>query len=308
MMGRGIARELTRNRTLYLMTLPALAFFVIFAYLPMPGIIIAFKDYNAADGIYGSAWNGLRNFAFLVISGDIYRITWNTLRLNVLFIVFGTASQVAFAILLNEVHARLFKKVVQSFVFFPYFVSWVVVGSLTYNLFASEVGSLNALRGAFGLGPVEWYSSPSRWTAILTIAYVWKWIGFGSIIYLAAIHGIDATLYEAARIDGANRWVQARAITLPLLLPTIITLSLMAIGRIFYGDFGLVLNLVKNNAILYQTTDVIDTYVYRAFSSQAGGSFPAASAAGVYQSLMGFVVILAANSIVRRIDRERALF
>jgi putative aldouronate transport system permease protein len=308
MIGRGIGRELARNRTLYLMALPAVLFFVIFCYLPMPGIIIAFKDYNVMDGIYGSKWNGLKNFAFLVISGDIYRITWNTLRFNLLFIAFGTASQVTFAILLNEVRAGLFKKLVQSFVFFPYFVSWVVVGSLTYNLFATDVGSLNALRGAFGLAPVDWYNSPAVWPGILTVAYVWKWIGFGSIIYLAAIHGIDATLYEASRIDGASRWVQARAITLPLLLPTVITLTLMAVGRIFYGDFGLVLNLVKNNAVLYQSTDVIDTYVYRAFQTQAGGNFASASAAGVYQSLMGFIVILTANTVVRRIDRERALF
>jgi putative aldouronate transport system permease protein len=308
MIGRGIGRELVKNRTLYLMTLPAVLFFVIFCYLPMPGIIIAFKDYNAMDGIYGSKWNGLRNFAFLVVSGDIYRITWNTVRFNVFFIAFGTASQVAFAILLNEVRGGLFKKLVQSFVFLPYFVSWVVVGSLTYNLFATDVGSLNALRGAFGLAPIDWYNSPAYWPSILTVAYVWKWLGFGSIIYLAAIHGIDGTLYEASRIDGANRWVQARAITLPLLLPTVITLTLMAIGRIFYGDFGLVLNLIKSNAMLYQSTDVIDTYVYRAWQTQAGGSFPAASAAGVYQSLMGFIVICTANTIVRRINRERALF
>jgi putative aldouronate transport system permease protein len=307
MIGRGIGRELARNRTLYLMTLPALLFFVIFCYLPMPGIIIAFKAWNVVDGIYGSKWNGFRNFAFLVVSGDIYRITWNTIRLNLLFIAFGTASQVGFAIVLNEVRTGLFKRLVQSFVFFPYFVSWVVVGSLTYNLFATDVGSLNALRTTFGLAPLDWYNSPSYWPAILTTAYVWKWIGFGSIIYLAAIHGIDGTLYEAARIDGANRWVQARSITLPLLMPTITTLTLLAIGRIFYGDFGLVLNLVKNNALLYQSTDVIDTYVYRALIT-AGGSFAAASAAGVFQSVMGFLVILGANTIVRRIDRERALF
>jgi putative aldouronate transport system permease protein len=289
------------------MALPAIVFFVVFCYVPMPGIIIAFKDYNAIDGVFGSRWSGFANFAFLVKTGDVYRITFNTLRLNALFIVFGTVCQVSFAVLLNEVRNGLFKKVVQSFVFFPYFISWVVVGSLAYNLFATDIGFLNAALRAIGLPPVDWYSRPELWPAILTSAYAWKWVGFGSIIYLAAIHGIDPTFYEAARIDGGNRWVQVRFITLPLLAPTVLTMSLLAVGRIFYGDFGLILNLVKANALLYKTTDVIDTYVFRAFRG-SGGNFASGSAAGVYQSLMGFVVILAANSIVRRVDRERALF
>lgn len=307
MVGGGIVREVTRNRTLYLMALPAILFFVIFCYVPMPGIVIAFKDYNVVDGVFGSRWNGLRNFAFLVRSGDIYRITLNTLRLNVLFIVFSTVAQVTFALLLNEVRNGAFKKLCQSFVFFPYFISWVVVGSLSYNLFATDVGFFNGVRSSIGLQPIEWFARPEYWGTILTSAYTWKWIGFGSIIYLAAIHGIDPTFYEAARIDGGNRWVQIRFITLPLLMPTVITLSLLAVGRIFYGDFGLIFNLVKNNALLYQTTDVIDTYVFRAFRG-AGGSFASGSAAGMYQSVMGFLVILAANGIVRRIDRDRALF
>jgi putative aldouronate transport system permease protein len=307
MVGARIARELFRNRTLYLMALPSVLFFIVFCYVPMPAIVIAFKNYNVVDGIFGSPWNGLANFAFLVRSGDIYRITYNTLKLNVLFIAVATASQVAFAILLNEVRSGIFKKLVQSFVFFPYFISWVVVGALAYNLFATDVGYFNAVRTAIGLKPIEWFSSPQYWPAILTGAYTWKWIGFGSIIYLAAIHGIDPTLYEAARIDGADRWAQIRFVTLPLLLPTVITLTLLSIGRIFYGDFGLVFNLVKSNALLYQTTDVIDTYVFRSFRG-AGGNFASASAAGMFQSLMGFIVILLANGLVRRVDRERALF
>lgn len=307
MSGTGLLRDLSRNRSVYLMALPGLLFFIVFCYLPMPGIIIAFKDYNVRDGIFGSPWSGLRNFRFLVLSGDLLRVTFNTVRLNILFIFFGTVTQVLFAVLLNEVQVATFKRLCQSFVFFPYFISWVVVGSLSYNLFATDVGYLNAVRGLLGLKAIAWYQRPDLWPAILTGAYVWKWLGWGSIIYLAAIHGIDPTLYEAVKIDGGNRWVQATRITLPLLVPTILTLCLLAIGRIFYGDFGLVLNLVKSNALLYKSTDVIDTYVFRAFRME-GGNFASGSAAGLYQSVMGFVVILAANGVVRRIDRERALF
>ncbi len=307
MSGRGIGGDLVRNRAVYLMALPGILYFVLFCYVPLPGIIIAFKDYNVRDGVFGSPWNGLRNFRFLVLSGDLVRVTLNTLRLNALFILFATATQVGFAILLNEVRAGPFKRLCQSFVFFPYFISWVVVGSLAYNLFATDVGFLNSALGLVGLEPIAWYSRPELWPGVLSAAYIWKWLGWGSIIYLAAISGIDPSLYEAARIDGGGRWVQVRRITLPLLLPTILTLTLLAIGRIFYGDFGLVLNLVKANALLYKTTDVIDTYVYRAFRSE-GGNFASGSAAGLYQSLMGFLVILAANGVVRRVDRDRALF
>jgi putative aldouronate transport system permease protein len=197
------------------MGVPAIVFLVVFSYVPMPGIIIAFKDYNVVDGVFRSRWNGLQNFAFLVRSGDIVRITLNTLRLNLLFILFGTVSQVAFATLLNEVRNGTFKRLCQSFVFFPYFISWVVVGSLAYNLFATDGGMFNTVRAGLGLAAVDWYSRPDLWPAILTVAYVWKWIGFGSIVYLAAISGIDPSLYEAARIDGANRWAQIRRITLP---------------------------------------------------------------------------------------------
>ena len=307
MIQNNILLDLKKNKALYIMGLPAILFFLIFSYIPMAGVLIAFKDYNVVDGIIGSPFSGLRNFEFLFKSQDAYRITLNTLRLNCMFILFGTAAQVGTALLLNEMGNRFFRKMYQSLTFIPYFISWVVVGAFSYNLFATDIGLLNSLRSMAGLEALEWYSKAEYWPAILTFTYLWKWTGYGSIIYLSAIAGIDLDIYESATIDGCNKLGLARYITLPMLIPTVLTMILLAIGRIFYGDFGMIFNIVKNNPLLYQTVDVIDTYVYRSFQGD-GGNFAMGSAAGVYQSLMGFLVIMGANSLVRKLSRENALF
>jgi len=303
--------DLLKNKSLYLIGLPGIIYFLIFAYLPMVGIIIAFKDYNVMDGIFGSKFIGLKNFEFIVQSNDLFRITFNTLFLNTLFIVFGTLSQVGISLLLNEVKSTLFKRINQSLLLLPYFISWVIVGVIGYYLFGTETGFLNTLRNAIGLDSVEWYSSPQYWPLILTFTYIWKWVGYGSIIYLSAIVGIDQQIYESAQIDGCNKWQVIKYITIPSILPTIIIMVLLAVGRIFYGDFGMVLNMVKSNVLVFSTTDIIDTYVYRSFQGtggQAGGNIGMGSAAGVLQSVMGFITIFVANKIVKKIEKDYALF
>ncbi|MFD0961482.1 ABC transporter permease [Paenibacillus chungangensis] len=307
---RGFIFELLKNKVLYLMAIPGILYFFIWHYLPMVGIVIAFKNYNVIDGIFGSEWNGLKNFDFLIKSGDIFRITFNTLFLNMLFIGFGTVFQVGIAILLNEVGKSWFKKLSQSLLLLPYFISWVVVGVFVYYIFATNTGMLNGLLGWFGIDPMPWYQSPEFWPAILTATYIWKWVGYGSVIYLAAIVGIDSTIYEAAKIDGCNKWQLIRYVTIPMLMPTIMVLTLLAIGGIFYGDFGMIFNIVKSNVLIFETTDVIDTYVYRSFQGTGGGmgSIAMGSAAGALQSFLGFVTIITANWLVRRYNRDYALY
>lgn len=309
-----LVNELVKNKALYILALPAILYFLVFAYLPMVGIIIAFKDYNVMDGIFGSKFMTplFKNFEFLVTSNDLPRITFNTLYLNVLFIVFGMASQVGISILLNEIRSKIFKKVSQGLLLLPYFISWVIIGVIAFYIFGTESGFLNVIMKSLGLVPIEWYNSPQYWPAILTLIYMWKWIGYGSIIYLSAIVGIDQEIYESAQIDGCNRWQVIRHITLPLLIPTMIILFLLALGRIFYGDFGMVLNVVRSNIMLFDTTNIIDTYVYRALmgagSAGSYGNFGMASAAGFLQSLMGFFTIIIANKVVNKIEKDYALF
>lgn len=301
-----IGRELSRNRSLYLLALPGILCFVLFNYLPMFGIIVAFKDFNYRDGFFRSPWSGLKNFGFFFNTYDAWDVTRNTVLLNGLFISTSLVLQVGFAVLLNEVRAGWFKKVAQSFMFFPYFVSWIVVSVFVYNIFHSQYGSLNHLLRGLGMEPVSWLSRPEYWTWILTVIYDWKWTGFGVIIYLAAIVGINEELFEAAEIDGAGRLTQIGRITLPLILPTAVVLTLLAIGRIMNSDFGMIYGIIGDNSMLFPTTNVIDTYVYRALRKM--GDIGMSSAAGLYQSVVGFVLVLGSNLLARRYSAEGALF
>jgi len=301
-----VRRELSRNRALYLLALPGLAFFLLFNYLPMFGIIVAFKDFNYRDGFFRSPWAGLKNFGFFFNTYDALHVTRNTVVLNGLFITTSLVLQIGFAVLLNEIRAGWFKKITQSFMFFPYFVSWIVVSVFVYNIFHSQYGSLNHLLRGLGMEPVSWLSRSEYWTWILTFIYDWKWTGFGIIIYLAAIVGINPELFEAAEIDGAGRLTQITRITLPLIMPTAIVLTLLAIGRIMNSDFGMIYGIVGDNSMLYPTTNVIDTYVYRALRQM--GDIGMSSAAGLYQSVVGFVLVLGSNLVARRFSDEGALF
>jgi putative aldouronate transport system permease protein len=301
-----IGRELSRNRSLYLLAIPGLVCFLLFNYLPMFGIIVAFKDFNYRDGFFRSPWAGFKNFSFFFTSYDALNVTRNTVVLNSLFITTSLVLQIGFAVLLNEIRAGWFKKLSQSFMFFPYFVSWIVVSVFVYNIFHAQYGSLNHLLRGLGMEPVSWLSRPEYWTWILTVIYDWKWTGFGVVIYLAAIVGINEELFEAAEIDGAGRVTQIGRITLPLIMPTAVVLTLLAIGRIMNSDFGMIYGIIADNSMLYPTTNVIDTYVYRALRQM--GDIGMSAAAGLYQSVVGFVLVLGSNLLARRFSNEGALF
>lgn len=302
----GFLSEIGRNRYLYLLTLPGILFFFIFNYLPMIGAVIAFKDYSITKGIWASPWTGFSNFEFFFTSGHAARVTFNTVLLNSVFILLGTILQITIAILLDELKSRTFKKISQSVIFLPYFMSWVVVGVISLSFFDTQTGMINVMLKNLGLEPVSWYTRADVWRPLLAVFYAWKWTGYGAVIYLAVITGIDETYYEAAVIDGAGRWQQIRHITIPFLSTTVIVLILLAIGRIFYGDFGMIYGLIGDNGMLFKTTDVIDTYVYRALRQL--GDFGMAAAVGLYQSVMGFILVLVSNHLARRYREESALF
>jgi putative aldouronate transport system permease protein len=301
-----VQRSLHKNGVFILMAAPALLLLLAFNYIPIPGIIIAFKNFKASKGLFGSNWVGLANFQFLFSSNTAWRITRNTLMLNSIFIVTGVAMSLAVALLLNEVRQPGLARFYQSAVFFPYFVSWVIVGMFTYAILNADNGMLDMTLVKIGLQPIHWYAQSGYWPYILTIVNLWKSSGYWSIIYLAAIMGINTEYYEAAMIDGASRWQQVFSITLPLLIPLIIINVLLSVGHIFFADFGLFYYVTNNSSMLYPTTDVIDTYVFRALQSM--GDFGMAAAAGLYQSVVGFVLIVLSNWVVKRIDPEKSLF
>lgn len=306
MQSKGFISELVHNKILYLMVLPGILFIIVFAYLPMAGLRMAFTDYNVVDGIFGSPFNGIENFKFFFTSSnDWWRVTRNTLLLNSYFLIAGLVFQIGIAIILNEIKGNTFKKITQSFMFFPYFLSWVVIGAIIYSLFSTDVGVVNTFLKSLGLDPVRWYAEAKFWRSILVGTNIWKWTGYGSIIYLAAMSNFDPALYEAATVDGASKLKQLWHITLPLLLPTAITLTLFSIGRIFYGDFTMIYGIIQQNGTLLDTTEVIDVYVFGAMRSLG---FSISSAIGLYQSIMGFILIVISNKVAKKLNDGNGLF
>lgn len=304
-------KDLRRNGAMLLMVMPATAWFIVFAYLPMAGLVIAFKQYRVSrDGfwasIVNSEWIGLKNFQFLFSTNDAYIITRNTVLYNVVFIILGLFMSVALAIILAEIANKRLAKVYQTGMFLPFFLSWIIVGYFVFSFLSVDRGVLNRLLVSVGIDPISWYSDPTWWPVILVVVFLWKSVGYNSVIYLAAIMGIDRSLYEAAMIDGANKWQQIRNITIPMLKPLIIILTLLAIGKIFYADFGLFYQVPRDSGTLYSVTNVIDTYVYRGL--KATGEIGMSTAAGMYQSLVGFILVLTSNYLVRRFDKDNALF
>ena len=292
---------------LYLMMLPALLYLLINNYIPMAGMVIAFKKLNFAKGIWASPWAGLKNFKFMFASRDAWVITRNTLLYNVAFILVNMVIGIAIAILITEVKNIKLKKLYQSAILLPFLMSMVILSYIVYALLSAENGLVNnSILPLFHMDPIQWYQKPKYWPAILIIANCWKGVGYGCLIYIASLIGIDPSFYEAARLDGASKWQEITKITLPSLVPTIITLLLLSIGRIFYSDFGLFYQVPMNSGVLVPTTNVIDTYVYRALIEQ--GNISMSSAAGVYQSLVGFCVVMLSNWIVRKVDKDQALF
>ena len=291
------------------MTLPAIIFFLLLSYIPMTGIYYAFTRYNFKAGLFGSPFIGLKNFEFLFSGGMdsvIMRITRNTVLYNLIFILVGNILQVMTAIVLSELSVRIFKRVSQSLMFLPHFVSYVMVAVLAYNLFSYEFGFINNMITGIGLEPFNFHATPNIWWLIIPLVYFWKTIGYGMIIYLAAIMGIDREMYEAADIDGANVFKRIWHITLPNLKPTFIILLLFSLGSILRGQFDLFYQLVGRNAQLFATTDIIDTYVYR--SLMLNFDIGLGTAAGLYQSLFGMITVLTVNFIVRKMNPDYALF
>lgn len=300
-------KKLKNSRTLILMSLPAVTFFIVFNYIPMPGAYIAFTDFNYQAGIFGSRFVGMDNFKFLTQSGKLWELTRNTILYNVAFIALGNILQIFIAILLNEIAGKWFKKITQSIMFLPYFISAVIVGLLAFNMLNADFGFLPKLIQKLGGDAPGFYSNPQAWPIIIVLVNLWQSTGYGTVVYFATICGIDTSIMEAAEIDGANALQRIRYILLPSLKPTAIILILFAIGGIMRGNFGLFYNLVGSaNAALLPYTDIIEMYVYRALMNQF--NFPYASAAGLYQSVFGFIIIMVVNGVVRKIEPEYALF
>jgi putative aldouronate transport system permease protein len=299
-------KKVYQNRILLAMLIPATVFVIVFSYIPMTGLILAFKNYNYSGGIYGSPWAGLTNFQFLIISNKLWPLIRNTLLYNFAFIVFGMMFQIGLAVLISELGNRYFKKAFQSFIFLPYFISWVVVAAIAQNVFSYEYGVFNKLLEIVGMERINIYEQAAVWPYLLVFFKVWKDAGYGMVIYMAAITNIDQEIYEAAKIDGANIWQRTYHITIAGLVPTMVIMFLLAVGQIFRGDFGLFYQLVGNNGQVLAVADILDLFVYRALSST--GDVGMASAAGLFQSLLCFATIMTVNFIIKKVQPEYTLF
>ncbi|MFB9328020.1 ABC transporter permease [Paenibacillus aurantiacus] len=304
--GKGFLWEMKKHKVKLLMILPAVLYFLVFAYFPMVGVLIAFKKYNYIDGIFGSPWVGFENFRYFFESGQLLRVTKNTVLYNLVFLIVNNILEITMAILLAEIAGKRIRKFMQSAIFLPYFISWVVVAAFVYNVFNYEFGSLNTLLESFGMSPVDVYSKPIAWVFILIFFSAWKSVGYGTVFYLAAITNIDSETYEAAEMDGANVFQRIRYITLPALIPTAVVLLMLSIGGIVRGDFQMFYQIVGDNGLVYDTTDVIDTFVVRSLLNIQ--EFGMSSAAGLYQSVLSFVIIITVNYIVRKTQKDYALF
>ncbi len=303
---KSFGHELKSNKILFLMLLPALIYFIVFCYIPMPGAYVAFVDYNLKKGIFGSEFIGLKNFEFLVKTGQLWNITKNTLLYNLAFLIIGNVFQIILAIMLSEVRSKWYKKVSQSVILLPYFISMVIVGYFAYNLFNFDHGFINSLLNSLGFESHDFYSDQGIWKYIIVAFKIWSGTGYGMIVYLATITGISNEIYEAASLDGAKAVQRIRYITLPLLKPTAVLLLLFGLGGILKGSFDLFYNLIGNNSVLYPQTDIIDTYVFRSLVGQF--NFSLSAAVGFYQSLFGLIFVLTINCIVKKIEPDYALF
>ncbi len=304
-MRRKTTESFRQNLSLLFLTVPALIYYFVFAYIPMFGAVIAFKDYKAPKGILGSAWNGLQNFEFFFTSQDAWRITRNTVGYALLFIAVNLISAVIVALMLNEVRNRKALKFYQTAMILPRFLSWVIVGYISYTILSPSMGILNQIIEFFGGASVDWYSSPGYWPYILVITNTWKVIGLNCLMYYAALMGIDNSFYEAAEIDGANKIQQIIHISIPSIKSLMIVLTLLAFGNIFRGDFGLFYIIPRDIGLLYPATDIIDTYVYRGLRI---GNLGITAAIGLFQSVVGFFMVVTMNWLVRKIEPDSALF
>ena len=302
----GFFKKAYKYRAFLLMLLPAVIYTLVFAYYPMAGIVMAFKRYTYSGGIWGSPWNGIENFKFFFQSGQAGLVTRNTVLYNVVFIVVNTVVQIAVAVFLTEIRNKHFRKISQSVMFLPYFISWVIVGVMAFNIFSSDYGFLNGLITALGGEKVAFYTTPKAWPFIIVFFNLWKGVGYGSVMYLAAIMGIDTSIYEAAQIDGANVFQRIFKVTIPMIMPTTSILFLLSVGGIFKGNFDMFYNLVGSNGILYNYTDVIDTLTFRVLV--VNNNYGMSAAIGLFQSVLCFITVVLANKLVGLYDRDATLF
>ncbi|MCL2362414.1 MAG: ABC transporter permease subunit [Defluviitaleaceae bacterium] len=293
-----------KNKELLLLTLPALAYFFVFHYMPMGGIWMAFTNYRHVDGIFGSEFVGLQWFR-IFFQGDLTRVTRNTVGYAGTFIILGVVTGVFTAVLMNAVRSKIATKTYQTIMILPHFMSWIVVSLILYIFLDPQFGVINRTLISFGIDPIWWYSTPEYWPFILTFMNIWKSVGMGSIIYYAALMGIDPSLYESASMDGAGKIAKFRFITLPSLVPLITILTLLALGGLFRGDFGLFFAVPRDVGALYPTTDILDTYIFRGLRQ---GLLSLNAAAGLFQSVMGFIAVVSVNMIVKKISPENSLF
>lgn len=291
---------------LYVMALPTILYLFIWSYLPMIGLVIAFKDYKVNLGIMGSEWVGLKNFEFLFKSTDAWIITRNTVVYNLIFIVINMIVSVMLALMMSNLRSQRYAKGMQTVYMMPYFLSWAVVAIVVNAFLDRENGIINQLLVAQGGNKTNWYHQIDIWPGLLVFVNAWKKVGYQTVLYLAVITGISQEFYEAAVIDGASKWQQARYITIPHLRFIISISIILALGQIFRGDFGLFYNVPMDNGVLYGVTDVIDTYIYRALRTL--GNTGMSTAAGFYQSVVGLIMILIANAVVTKVDEDSALF
>jgi putative aldouronate transport system permease protein len=299
-------KEMKDNRILYLMCVPGMVVLILFCYIPFSGVWMAFTDFNVVDGIFGSPFVGFDNFKYFFSRNSMgWKVTYNTLFINFFGIILGLIVPISIAIFMNEIRGKVYKKLTQSMMFFPYFLSWVVVGAIIYGFFSSDVGVVNHILAQFGLEPVRWYSEPKYWKGIIIFANVWKWSGYSSIIYMAAMSNFDRSLFEAAEVDGANKLQRIIRLTIPMLKPTAVVLTLMSIGRIFYGDFGMIYGIIGNNPVLIDEVTVIDTYVYQSMRTLG---FSYATAIGLFQSVMGLILVTIMNRAAKKINDGEGLF
>jgi len=307
----GFFKDVVQNRFSYLIALPAIVYVFLFSYLCYPYMLLAFQRYDYTnntiwDIITKGKWCGFDNFKFFFASQNAFRVTFNTIYLNLLFIITGTIMSVLLAIFLNELRSKWFVKTTQAVMLFPNYISWIMVSYILLSLFSTEYGLVNQALRALGFVSVNWYTDAGAWPAILVIMRIWKGAGMNAIIFLASITSIDTTLYEAASIDGATRPQMAFRITLPLIMPTVIILTLLSLGKVMYGDFGMIYALVGDNGMLYSTTDIIDTYVFRALRQV--GDISQSTAIGMFQSVIGFFMVFGSNWITRKFYPDGALY
>ena len=302
----GFLAEFKKNKPLFVMICPAVILTIVMSYLPMSGLVLAFKNYRFDLGVFGSDWSGIENFRYLFESGTGWLITKNTIVYNLVNLITSQLLAIAIAIFISEINKKVFKKVSQSLIFLPYFISWVIVGTFVFAIFNYETGLLNSIIKAFGGDPVNVYEMPGIWPVIIACFNSWKWCGYNSVIYIAAIVGVDAEIYEAASVDGANIFQRIRNITLPSIRATVITMLLLNVGRILRGDFEMFYQIVGQNGQLFNATDVIDTYVFRSLLQNSNLGMSAA--ASLYQSVLCFVIIIIVNKIVKKVDESNALF